>query len=125
MAGLSKVERAESKNLFKKDPVTNKRKPANQSIIGADNDSSSSVTTKEGGSSNSSTSGGPPKKRRQSREEEDVNEVANFLAGLKSTGSPEGSPSTPHKTVADIPSVPTVPVTHSVVGKSKEGGGPG
>lgn len=117
------MERAESKNLFKKDPVTNKRKPANQTIS-ADNNSSSSVTTKDGGSSNSSTSGGPAKKRRQSREEEDVNEVANFLAGLKSTGSPEGSPSTPHKTVADIPSVPTVPVTHSVVGKSKEGGIP-
>ncbi len=114
------MERAESKNLFKKDPVTNKRKPANQTI-GADNNSSSSVTT---GSSSSSTSGGPAKKRRESREEEDVNEVANFLAGLKSTGSPEGSPSTPHKTVADMPSAPTVPVTHSVVGKSKEGGIP-
>ena len=58
MAGLSRVERAESKNLFKKDPVTNKRKPANQTIIGADNNSSSSVTTKDGGSSNSSTCGG-------------------------------------------------------------------
>lgn len=120
------MERAQSKNLFKKDPVTNKRKPVTQTIIGAGNISSSSVTTKDGGSSkgNSSTSGGPAKKRRQSREEEDVNEVANFLAGLKSTGSPEGSPSTPHKTVADIPSAPTVPVTHSVVGKSKEGGIP-
>ena len=125
MAGLSRVERSESKNLFKKDPVTNKRKPATQTIIGVDNNSSSSVTTKEeGSSSNSSTSGGPAKKRRQSREEEDVNEVANFLAGLKSTGSPEGSPSTPHKTVADMPSASTVPVTHSVVGKSKEGGIP-
>ena len=88
------MERAESKNLFKKDPITNKRRPPKP----GDNTFMSKLALGEHGITRKSSGGAPltkapavgpsTKKRRVSAnstsEEEDVMDVASFLAGLKS-----------------------------------------
>lgn len=92
MDQLAFMERTESKNLFKKDPITNKRK-----LKSADK---KDCAKRQRVASPASC-----------QDQEDVNEVATFLAGLKS------SPKTPAKPPASCVASP-VPVTNSVVGTS-------
>eukprot|EP00573_Skeletonema_grethae_P002970 CAMPEP_0201687176 /NCGR_PEP_ID=MMETSP0578-20130828/1345_1 /ASSEMBLY_ACC=CAM_ASM_000663 /TAXON_ID=267565 /ORGANISM="Skeletonema grethea, Strain CCMP 1804" /LENGTH=526 /DNA_ID=CAMNT_0048171307 /DNA_START=42 /DNA_END=1622 /DNA_ORIENTATION=- len=124
VAKLCCVERAESKNLFKKCPLTNKRKPPKTTPT--DGASSSSTTTTKPGGENQSIKKGSVvtsaasdavaiKKRRVSSttEEEDVMDVASFLAGLKS--NPKTS--SPKTTAASAPEE-----SPSLVEKPVEGG---
>jgi hypothetical protein len=115
VAKIACVERAESKNRFKKDPISNKRKPPK--IGGA-----SLMSNCDGGarpvliknvseeSAASNTADLTTKKRRvtSSTDEEDVMDVASFLAGLKS------SPKNPQKTSVTT----SAPVSASVDEKS-------
>ena len=103
---LSCVERAESKNLFKKCPLTNKRKPP------TDTDGAT-VETKTGGKKqivkkvstggnvkSTSTAEASTKKRRitSQGDEEDVVGVASFLAGLKKSPDAPKKKSAPKET---------------------------
>ena len=124
IAKIACVERAESKNMFKKDPITNKRKPAKFASLMRSNVGGNQVLslTKKGSEGSAATSAtvttsvtaDPVTKNRRvtSNEEEDVMDVASFLAGLKS------SPDSPRKTSGTT----SAPVSTSLVGKSAEGG---
>lgn len=123
MSKLSCVERAESKNLFKKCPLTNKRKPP------TDTDGATAVETKTGGkkqivkkvstggSVKSTSAEASTKKRRitSQGDEEDVMGVASFLAGLKKSPDSPKKMSAPEETPLEVakPVEQTAPITSS------------
>jgi len=113
VAKIACVERAETKNMFKKDPVTNKRKHPKMHgaslMSNPDRVSKPHLVMNVSEGSDASTADSTTMKRRVTspKEEEDVMGVASFLAGLKS------SPKTPQK--------PSVTITASVDEKSAEG----
>ncbi|KAL7498004.1 hypothetical protein ACHAWT_008512 [Skeletonema menzelii] len=107
VAKLSCVERAESKNLFKKCPLTNKRKPPS-TTVGATSVSKfggevQSVKKGSGGSVKTTSANATTKKRRvTSQDEEDVMDVASFLAGLKKNPDTPEKMSAPQKTPVEV-----------------------
>jgi hypothetical protein len=115
------VERAESKNLFKKDPITNKRKPPKTegaSLMSKSGGEKQSIKKGSEGSATTTTSAETTTKKRRvtssKEEEEDVMDVASFLAGLKSNPNSSPKSSDAASAAEESPSV--------VVEKSVEGG---
>lgn len=115
------VERAESKNLFKKDPITNKRKPPKTegaSLMSKSGGEKQSIKKGSEGSATTPTSAETTTKKRRvtssKEEEEDVMDVASFLAGLKSNPNSSPKSSDAASAAEESPSV--------VVEKSVEGG---